>query len=69
LTLFACCRESYVEGAVKFEEAIERKFIVKEDEQQKTATRGAGAIESIKKPANFTFLFGCNPAEGVAADT
>jgi hypothetical protein len=38
------------------------------DVTTKTATRGDGAAASSVKIANFTFVFGSNPATGAAAD-
>jgi hypothetical protein len=66
LTLFACCRESYVDGAKNF--GIADNIDVEDAGKENIATRG-NVKASKTDPANFTFLFGCNPAEGVKADT
>jgi hypothetical protein len=64
LTLFACCRESYVDGAKNFSAAL------KEEDDDEMGDKTRGNVKASKTdPANFTFLFGCNPAEGVKADT
>lgn len=60
LILFACCRESYIAGSKTGDASWETDFT--------GLTRGKACMSSAK-PANFTLLFGCNPAEGVAADT
>ena len=65
LTLFACCRESYVKGAKIFKAADDDT----ETNKGKTSIQRGNVKASKTDPANFTFLFGCNPAEGVKADT
>lgn len=66
MVLFACCRESYIDGSktgMDFDDIdVGVNFIDKN-------RRGNEVARSKHKPANFTLLFGCNPAEGVAADT
>ena len=64
MVLFACCRENY----------IENKFNAVEQEEEEgsylvgTAARGETKIAEVV-PMNFTYVFGCNPADGVKADT
>jgi hypothetical protein len=53
LVLFACCREGYTS----------KKVI-----QNSLATRN-GLSNIDMKPANFTMIFGCDPASGVPANT
>ena len=67
LVLFACCRESFIpfkNTAVKNEKMkdgleIERVLVRGGDDLGITNTNAS----------NFTFVFGCDPAAGVAADT
>jgi len=47
----------------------ERKKEEELKEEKNGPTRGLKGKISSNLPANFTFLFGCNPAEGVFADT
>jgi len=60
LVVFACSRDSYVD------KDIEAKG-VKNDKQPNGASRGTGGTSSVKI-ANFTFVFGSNPATGVKSD-
>lgn len=65
LTLFACCRESYVGGK---DFAANEEGNDDEDgtaETEKSKARGGDVKVSSVLPANFCFVFGCNPADGV----
>lgn len=57
LVLFACCRESYIS----------------EDDKKNLGRKAISQLTSEQKNqqtvANFTFVFGCDPALGVAANT
>ena len=59
MTLFACCRESFTSKSKNFS---------KKEVKEEQAGRGNVNISKLAI-MNFTFVFGCNPAEGVKADT
>jgi hypothetical protein len=60
LVVFACSRDSYVD------KDTEAKG-VKNYKQPNGASRGTGGTSSVKI-ANFTFVFGSNPATGFKSD-
>lgn len=67
--------EEHVKGELKKEEHgkeepknEEHKKIEALEETEKQASRGNTKVSNTKV-SNYTFLFGCNPAEGVRADT
>jgi hypothetical protein len=59
MVLFACCRESYIEFS---------KENKKREKKEGEVGRGNVAISKVSI-MNFTFVFGCDPAAGVKADT
>lgn len=77
LTLFACCREN--SNLQEMKKIVENKQDettqpqTKQENQaqapESTEARGVGARVNEAKVSNYTFLFGCNPADGVAANT
>lgn len=57
LLIFACCREGYVSQKEK-----EAKNALRRGDENTNA-------DSAARIANFTMLFGCDPANGVPANT
>ena len=64
LVLFACCRDSYVEKQIVGEQGMD---VDEEGVIVKRAARGQADISKVSI-ANFTFVFGSNPATGAQAD-
>lgn len=67
LVLFACGRDSYVRSTVKGESGFDFDD-QGEKIQGKKQARGQNSEISKVQIANFTFVFGSNPATGAAAD-
>lgn len=60
LVLFACCRDSYVDKELEGEQATA-------ENSKAFAARGGSDLSQVKV-ANFTLMFGSNPATGAKSD-